>query len=123
MNPRIKSLWVAALRSGKYRQGKNALTNGRRGAQRRYCCLGVLCDVYAQETNVPVGRVVTSSSSWKEAMVRSNDVMQYLPCEVRDWATLKDSDPSIDSGCSASEANDDLNWNFNQIATAIEANL
>jgi hypothetical protein len=33
----IKTLWVEALRSGYYKQGKNVLKDNN-----RYCCLGVL---------------------------------------------------------------------------------
>lgn len=40
MNPEVKARWVAALRSGEYKQGKCALRRGD-----RYCCLGVLCDL------------------------------------------------------------------------------
>lgn len=36
MNQEIKQKWVAALRSGEYKQIKNSLTNGE-----GYCCLGV----------------------------------------------------------------------------------
>jgi hypothetical protein len=44
VNPEIKQEWLAELRSGKYRQGKNALR--RRGASGdTFCCLGVLCNI------------------------------------------------------------------------------
>lgn len=36
----LKAKWVAALRSGEYRQAKNALKTAD-----GYCCLGVLCDI------------------------------------------------------------------------------
>ena len=36
-------IWIAALRSGKYKQSRTAL-NGRDG----FCCLGVLCDISGQ---------------------------------------------------------------------------
>ncbi len=39
MNPEIKAKWVAALRSGQYKQGDNWLHNKETDA---YCCLGVL---------------------------------------------------------------------------------
>lgn len=43
------ALWLTALRSGKYRQGrghlKMAATSG--GAKHEYCCLGVACQVFA----------------------------------------------------------------------------
>jgi hypothetical protein len=44
MNESVKARWVAALRSGKYKQTKEHLKD-RQG----YCCLGVLCDIYATE--------------------------------------------------------------------------
>jgi hypothetical protein len=44
MNAEIKQKWLAALRSGEYQQGKSALRRDEDG-QRRYCCLGVLCDL------------------------------------------------------------------------------
>lgn len=40
MNSELKAKWVAALRSGQYRQGKEALY-----ADGAYCCLGVLCRI------------------------------------------------------------------------------
>jgi hypothetical protein len=40
MNPEVKAAWIAALRSGKYKQGRQALRVGD-----FFCCLGVLCDV------------------------------------------------------------------------------
>lgn len=46
MSPEVKAKWVAALRSGKYQQERNALTNyvdQKSGDPARYCCLGVLC--------------------------------------------------------------------------------
>lgn len=40
MNREVKEKWVAALRSGKYVQGENALFS-----EGKYCCLGVLYEV------------------------------------------------------------------------------
>jgi hypothetical protein len=41
MNPEVKAKWVAALRSGKYRQGKHVLNRN----NDEFCCLGVLCEI------------------------------------------------------------------------------
>lgn len=38
---KFKDKWIAALRSGKYKQGRGQL----RSLNNNYCCLGVLCDV------------------------------------------------------------------------------
>lgn len=40
MDPAVKAAWVAALRSGKYKQ-----TSGRLRHAGGFCCLGVLCEV------------------------------------------------------------------------------
>lgn len=40
MKPELKRKWVAALRSGKYKQGTGELFY-----RDEYCCLGVLCEV------------------------------------------------------------------------------
>lgn len=40
MNKQLVDKWVAALRSGEYKQG-----HGRLNKNGNFCCLGVLCDV------------------------------------------------------------------------------
>lgn len=42
--PHIKEAWLKALRSGDYKQGRQALRIGD-GKASKYCCLGVLCDL------------------------------------------------------------------------------
>ncbi len=42
MDPELKKKWVAALRSGEYKQGRNRL---HRKVDNSFCCLGVLCEV------------------------------------------------------------------------------
>lgn len=46
MNPRIKKLWVDALRSGKYNQCTGTLKTSLE--PNAFCCLGVLCDIYGK---------------------------------------------------------------------------
>ena len=46
MNPEVKKLWVEALRGGKYVQGKGKLHYISKDGQEKFCCLGVLCDLY-----------------------------------------------------------------------------
>jgi hypothetical protein len=40
MKRQLRDEWVTALRSGRYKQGKNQLKKGD-----SFCCLGVLCDL------------------------------------------------------------------------------
>jgi hypothetical protein len=44
MDQKLKTKWIAALRSGDYKQGKMQLFDGE-----RHCCLGVLCIVINKE--------------------------------------------------------------------------
>lgn len=44
MNPEVKRIWIEALRSGEFVQGKMRLhTIDPVTGQHKYCCLGVLC--------------------------------------------------------------------------------
>ena len=44
-----QKLWVEALRSGKYLQGKERLVQ-KDGPNITYCCLGVACKLYEEAT-------------------------------------------------------------------------
>ena len=44
MNRNIRDRWIRELRSGKYKQTRERLRIGD-----RYCCLGVLCNIYSEE--------------------------------------------------------------------------
>ena len=66
MKKRVKKLWVEALRSGGYKQGRKRLRYGD-----TYCCLGVLCDLYRKETG---------EGKWNKqqsALVTLNDVRSF----------------------------------------------
>lgn len=53
MNAEVKEKWLAALRSGEYKPAvafmRHSDTTGANPYQHRFCCLGVLCDLYAKE--------------------------------------------------------------------------
>lgn len=49
----FKEKWVAALRSGKYNQGKHELYSGE--DENSYCCLGVACRV----AGIPKGAITS----------------------------------------------------------------
>lgn len=49
MDKQIKQRWIDALRSGNYKQGKFWLRRGDK-CESSFCCLGVLCDIYNQDT-------------------------------------------------------------------------
>ena len=51
IDPDLKAKWVAALRSGDYKQGQHYLKT----PDDTYCCLGVLCEIAGWPTDDPEG--------------------------------------------------------------------
>lgn len=49
MNLEIKTKWLEALRSGKYKQGDRYLRRRTSEKGEGFCCLGVLCDIMQPE--------------------------------------------------------------------------
>jgi hypothetical protein len=50
----IKKAWIAALKSGKYKQGLFFLKHTSNDNELSYCCLGVLCETIAPELLIEV---------------------------------------------------------------------
>lgn len=87
MNQEIKKKWVEALRSGNYPQGRGYLK-----CEDRYCCLGVLCQIYAEETGK--GRFELDRHDKAKFMIDdAHGRYDYLPLEVTDWAGLNETNP------------------------------
>jgi hypothetical protein len=79
MNPEIKAKWVAALRSGEYKQGRSKL----RDEHDNYCCLGVLCDLAAKHG---VGMWKLTDQADYTFNVGRDLSATSLPKAVREWA-------------------------------------
>lgn len=108
MDPGWKAKWVAALRSGRYAQGKGHL---RRGS--RYCCLGVLCEIHPDVTlGMPALGVFVARSA-----VDGDQSTTALPIALAETVGL--------SGMETGELvyMNDIGGNFPRIADWIEANL
>lgn len=83
MNPVIKDKWVARLRSGQDKQVSGPLHCNNGG----FCVLGVLADIYVQETGEPWLR--TGNANYYLARDNfSGDYYSTLPKRVKDWAGL-----------------------------------
>jgi hypothetical protein len=114
MNPEIRARWTAALRSGTYRQGQAAL----RSVNDRFCCLGVLCDLAEM---AGVVRAYKNPDNWQY-----DGADAYLPEAVMDWAGITDASPHVNVRSSMEDRptlvtlNDDDEWDFAQIADAID---
>lgn len=103
MKPSIKKKWVAALRSGEYKQCRGRLKRGD-----SYCCLGVLRELAPPE-------IRRSNASPRESGMLSK--------RVQEWAGLYSCDPVITGINSATYCNDAHRYDFKKIADLIEKNL
>lgn len=139
INPAIRDRWLAALRSGKYNQTVEALAT-----EQGHCCLGVLCELAAEDNVVErleggnhyVFRGPRPDSDDEcDRVVWSSD--SVLPQAVLEWAEM-DMDverlpgaPLVDNindpiviwngeRKSLSTLNDDEGLDFNEIAAIIE---
>jgi len=89
MNSKIKKLWLKALRSGKYEQGRGQLKT----EEDKFCCLGILCDIHSKETKTEWDRAF---DGYDEPTYLGHD--DVLPQEVLDWAELDDDNPMVKDG-------------------------
>ena len=123
MNQYVKQKWVAALRSGEYKQAGGRLRKGD-----CYCCLGVLTDLYDKD-------IQNDNHEWYEEDGHygyASDgvtVEATLPESVMKWADLKECNPVVreermgKSLTSLAYLNDNEGLDFNQLADIIEAQL
>jgi hypothetical protein len=77
MKKRVKTKWLKALRSGDYPR-----TTGQLRDENGFCCLGVLCNIHAQE-HPELAVKETSKFSYMDAS-------GHLPPAVVEWAGLRD---------------------------------
>jgi hypothetical protein len=117
MKEKILKKWVKALRSGKYKKGQGQLailkdSEDDNSKRVKYCCLGVLCDLYAKETGI----------KWDGDLFEEES--GALPKAVMKWAGLKSDDPHVlkeengHGNSSAAELNDQTEptVSFNKLA-------
>lgn len=114
MKEDIKSQWVAALRSGDYKQGIGSLVTGD-----EFCCLGVLCDISE------AGRWDAEGYGSDSEHAGGGADAGTLPLSVVEFAGLNETDPAVNGipgvgrAWHLSELNDD-GMTFPQIADVIE---
>lgn len=126
-------LWVDALRSGEYRQATGALQAIPKGwaigeDEKGYCCLGVACEVALRTDPDSLHPDLWPAES--QSLVDYWGNLAHLPPEVVDWYGLPSPDPMLPylkptdddemASMSAAELNDDYDFDFSEIADAIE---
>ena len=113
MNSQVKEKWIAALRSGEYEQGKNKL----RGSE-GFCCLGVLCDLYTQETKM-VGwefRGYDENEHLPQDYWYFDEESEFLPESVMEWAGLSIANPKVKVDVTGEDDEEDWFY-FDEIST------
>ena len=120
MKPEIKAAWLAALRSGEYRQTTGTL----RDSAGAFCCLGVLCDLAAKQG---IGQWDNPLGDTATFIVDDMRTIEYLPVPVQEWAGVERPNPCAANAPLASW-NDGGNGvarphSFAEIADLIEAEL
>lgn len=103
MDPEFKAMWVEALRSDAFTQGKGALSRmgqGINGHRRRDCCLGVLCFITGME-ELPSISIDSNSITYRFPGTQIDFSTTILPYElakaldIRDWRGEYVVNPSI----------------------------
>ena len=106
MNENMKKV-IKALRSGEYKQTTETLQD-----EYGYCCLGVMCDVYAKETGIAL-------ELDDDGTIYGGSLMDQKT--VQEWVGLKDTTGQSQEEYSLAELNDDEGYTFEEIALFIES--
>lgn len=111
MRQEVAKLWVDALRSGKYKQGKHVL----RTRENSFCCLGVLCEV---AINNGCSIKVYNNNFY----YLYNGVNGILPDKVMKWAEMNSSTGKYRPNQNENNLTDlnDSGKSFEEIANVIE---
>ena len=110
--------WVDALRSGKYTQTRGALRSDE-GNNPKFCCLGVACDLYAQEVGGSWGPM-EQRGYVKFTDPEDNVASDFLTPAVTKWlGLLWDNGGNVKH--SLLRLNDSYKYTFAQIADHIES--
>ena len=122
MNQTVKEKWLQALRSKEYEQGHGCLKESvydscYSGYQDKFCCLGVLTDLYIQENNLDW------SSHSESLFYEGLPVPDSFVCS---WAGLEYANPEIKIDKPFADSLAEMNdhgYSFEEIADVIEQQL
>lgn len=106
MKRSIARKWAQALESDEYKQCKGRLRKGN-----SFCCLGVLCNLHAQEHPE-----IAAAQKRKGIYL---DHSAALPDEVKEWAGMCSSDGYTDYDNHLVDMNDSEGKSFAEIAKVV----
>ena len=108
--------WVAALRSGEYKQGRKTLQS-----KEGFCCLGVACDL-AVKAGLPIivgtRNINTDFGTGIKEVITYDGKPDYLPPIVQKWLGLSTASGGYKDGNLAIQ--NDFGSSFAEIADIIE---
>ena len=108
MKRSIARKWAAALESGDYKQTKGALRKAG-----RFCCLGVLCNLHAQEHPELAKQNKKATEYFGQSELPPEEVWYT-------WADMSSENPFVRVlGHDLAGLNDEANYDFKQIAKVI----
>jgi hypothetical protein len=109
-NPDLKTRWLAALRSGEYKQTKEYLRT-----PDGFCCLGVLCDLYDPTVWDSVRDADDDHNyNYNFTSIGRSSFETLPPSEIAELVDLTEDD------CNALAGLNDEGMSFKQIADIIE---
>ena len=125
-----REMWIDALQSGEYNQGRIVLHHkNSRNNKEYHCCLGVLCDLYVKHVGDLVVEFNNTSGNYfygeKLSNGEVNNYQNELPDNVKDWVGLRSRIGMADvNGTLLEEGNslaalNDGGYTFDEIADVI----
>lgn len=135
MDQTLKTKWLAALRSGHFKQTTGALkTVDTTTGETRYCCLGVLCEIAGLQQIEPSSKRDTYFITFRDQFDSEDMDEMYassecLPMSFAERLKMPAEDPENvmvmydGAPITLAELNDTYGLNFNQLANIIEAQL
>lgn len=110
MRKDIAEKWIAALESGEYKQ-----TTGKLRDEKGFCCLGVLCNLHAQEH--------PKIAKKQKQIHKYLSYSATLPDAVMKWAGIKSDNGNINDGAICLAEINDSGSSFKHIAKLIKKNI
>ncbi len=127
MKPEIAEIWATELEKGEKKKTRSTLRRG----EKSFCCLGVLCEIYRQETGE--GEWIKDEDGLLFDDGISDSDAANLPRGVREWAEMAGASGATRFGSLMSmnheefyslvSINDDTNKSFKDIAKIIRKNV
>ena len=130
MDKNIAMRWVKALRSKKYKQGRGFLCRVDGRGNCKYCCLGVLSELYQEDrtknSKKPMPTSIIREGSSRSIRVKSyNTTHAVLPISVKRWSKMRSTLGFLIGSNLTTKTLADMNDggdSFSKIATFIEKN-